>query len=70
MKKKVGVVGYGGMGQWHVCSIAGTTYLNAIDFNESALSYPLPMSISLFSMSVSRREIINIGVSTIIKTRC
>ena len=35
MKKKVGVVGYGGMGQWHVCSIAGTTYLNAIDFNES-----------------------------------
>ncbi len=35
MKKKVGVVGYGGMGQWHVCSIAGTTYLNAIDFEKS-----------------------------------
>ena len=35
MKKKVGVVGYGGMGQWHVCSIAGTNYLNAIDFKES-----------------------------------
>ena len=35
MKKKVGVVGYGGMGQWHVCSIQGTTYFNAIHFNES-----------------------------------
>ncbi len=35
MKKNVAVVGYGGMGQWHVCSIAGTTYLNAINFNES-----------------------------------
>ena len=35
MKKKVGVVGYGGMGQWHVCSIADTTYLNAIDFEKS-----------------------------------
>ncbi len=35
MKKKVGIVGYGGMGQWHTCSIAGTTYYNAINFNES-----------------------------------
>ena len=35
MKKNVAVVGYGGMGQWHVCSIAGTTYLNAINFRES-----------------------------------
>ena len=35
MKKKVGVVGYGGMGQWHVCSIEGVTYFNAIHFNES-----------------------------------
>lgn len=35
MKKKVGLVGYGGMGQWHVCSIQGTTYLGAIDFSES-----------------------------------
>ena len=35
MKKKVGVVGYGGMGQWHVCSIQGVTYCNAIPFNES-----------------------------------
>ena len=35
MKKKVGLVGYGGMGEWHVCSIQGTTYRNAIDFNES-----------------------------------
>ena len=35
MKKKVGIVGYGGMGQWHACSIDGVTYCNAIDFNQS-----------------------------------
>ncbi len=35
MKKRVGVVGYGGMGQWHVCSIMGTTYMDSIHFNES-----------------------------------
>lgn len=35
MKKRVAVVGYGGMGQWHVCSIMGRTYMNSIPFNES-----------------------------------
>ncbi len=35
MKKKVGIVGYGGMGQWHACSITGTTYLEAIPFEKS-----------------------------------
>lgn len=35
MKKKVGIVGYGGMGQWHACSITGTTYLGSISFEES-----------------------------------
>ena len=35
MKKKVGIVGYGGMGQWHACSITGTTYLGTIPFEKS-----------------------------------
>ena len=35
MKKKVGIVGYGGMGQWHACSITGTTYLEPIPVEES-----------------------------------
>lgn len=35
MRKRVGVVGYGGMGQWHVCSIMGRTYVNSIHFSES-----------------------------------
>lgn len=35
MKKRVGVVGYGGMGQWHVCSIIGETYMGSIPFEES-----------------------------------
>ena len=35
MKKKVGVVGYGGMGKWHVCSITGRTYMGSIPFEES-----------------------------------
>ena len=35
MKKKVGVVGYGGMGQWHVCSIVGEVYMGSIPFETS-----------------------------------
>lgn len=33
--KKVGIIGYGGMGQWHACSIMGTLYCNCIQFNKS-----------------------------------
>lgn len=35
MKKQVGIIGYGGMGQWHACSISGTTYLGSIPFHKS-----------------------------------
>ena len=33
--KAVGIIGYGGMGQWHACSILGTRYAGCIDFNAS-----------------------------------
>ena len=33
--KKVGIIGYGGMGQYHACSILGTRYANCIDFEVS-----------------------------------
>ncbi len=35
MKKKVGIVGYGGMGQWHATHIRGGKYLNTLEFRES-----------------------------------
>ena len=33
--KQVGIIGYGGMGQWHACSILGELYAGCIDFEKS-----------------------------------